>query len=193
MRSESGQTAMKRLATIRSLASRFERLASVPAWFSAACLFVLMLLTFADVILRSIFSAPLGYSAEVTQLFMGIIVFAALPLAAVRDEHIVVDLFDGFFTGRMVNVQRILIDLLCLFLLAVAGHRIWELGARSRGYGEVTEILRLPQYLLIQFFSLAVAFTCLIYAARIVSAFANVVSGPENSKVDITSKEDNPS
>ena len=183
---------MKGLASIVTLASRIERLARAPAWLSAACLFVLMLLTFADVIMRSLFSAPLGSSAEVTQIFMGIIVFAALPLAAVREEHIVVDLFDGFFAGRMADVQRMIIDLLCLGMLAVACHRIWELGTRSRGYGEVTEYLRLPQYLLIQFFSLAIAFTCLIYLARIVSALARVFSGPEKRQSDIQPKKDNP-
>ena len=52
----------------------------VPIWLAATVLFLLMSMTFLDVILRSVFNNPIESATELTRLFMAILVFSALPM-----------------------------------------------------------------------------------------------------------------
>ena len=54
--------------------------AVLPTWLAASALFILMTMTFADVILRSLFGNPIESATELTRLFMAIIVFSSLPI-----------------------------------------------------------------------------------------------------------------
>lgn len=148
-----------------------DRIALGPARIAGLALMFLMVLTFADVISRSVLSAPLGFSAELTEISMAVIVFAALPMATLRDGHIVVDLLDSFFNKRAAFVRGMLVDLICLIALAFPAVRVWTLGTRSKGYNEVTEILGWPQYYLIYFVSIALFACCVAYVLRIVIRF----------------------
>ena len=47
-------------------------IAQAPTYLSAVILFVLMVMTFADVILRSAFNNPIESATELTRLFMAI-------------------------------------------------------------------------------------------------------------------------
>jgi len=155
-------------------ASLANRLALGPAIIAGFTLFFLMALTFVDVISRSVFAAPLSYSAELTEMAMAIVVFASLPIATLKGNHIVVDLFDGVFTTRGAVIRDFLVDAVCLFALAYPAYRVWTIGTRSKGYNEVTEILGIPQYYLIYFISVALFACCGIYVLRLVSYFLNV-------------------
>lgn len=148
-----------------------DRLAIGPAFIAGVALFFMMVLTFVDVILRSVFSAPLSYSAELTEISMTVVVFAALPLATLKGSHIVVDLFDAFFSSRAALVRNFLVDLICVLALALPAYRVWTIGTRSKGYNEVTEILNIPQYYLIYFVAIALFFCCGIYVLRLIGRF----------------------
>lgn len=153
------------------VASLTNRLAIGPAVIAGIALFFMMVLTFVDVISRSIFSAPLSYSAELTETAMAVVVFAALPMATLKGNHIVVDLFDGFFNTRWAIVRDFLVDLVCVMALAYPAYRVWTIGTRSKSYNEVTEILNIPQYYLIYFVSIALFFCCGIYVLQLIARF----------------------
>ncbi|MCX7565973.1 TRAP transporter small permease [Sulfitobacter sp. F26169L] len=161
-------TEQTNLSRATSLANR---LAIGPAIIAGLTLFFLMGLTFFDVISRSVFSAPLSYSAELTEMAMAVIVFAALPMATLKGDHIVVDLFDGFFKSRAARIRDFMVDVVCLIALVYPAYRIWTIGTRSKGYNEVTEILNIPQYYLIYFVSIALYACCGIYILRLVNYF----------------------
>ncbi len=62
----------------------------------ALLLMGLVALTVADVIGRYVLTAPLPGAFELTELMLGALVFAALPLATMSGEHVAVDaLFDA--------------------------------------------------------------------------------------------------
>nr|WP_231704117.1 TRAP transporter small permease [Cochlodiniinecator piscidefendens] len=153
------------------LARLSDRLALGPARIAGLALMFLMVLTFLDVIMRSAFSAPLGFSAELTEISMAVIVFAALPMATLKDGHIVVDLLDGLFGRKASFVRDMILDVICLIALAYPALRVWTLGTRSKSYNEVTEILGWPQYYLIYFVSIALFVCCIFYALRIAIRF----------------------
>ncbi len=162
---------MKTQTNLSRAASLADRLALGPAIIAGLTLFFLMALTFFDVISRSVFSAPLSYSAELTEIAMAVIVFASLPMATLKGNHIVVDLFDGFFNARGSLIRDFLVDVVCLVALAYPAYRVWTIGTRSKSYNEVTEILNIPQYYLIYFVSIALFACCGIYVLRLVSYF----------------------
>ena len=137
-------------------------IAVLPTWLAAGALFLLMTMTFADVILRSIFGNPIESATELTRLLMAIMVFSALPIVSWKGANIVVDLMDPLFSRRMARLRDLVIDLACGVLLLWPAKRVWDLAERAREYGDVTEYLNLPQHYtgwFIAFFTFVTAFT----------------------------------
>jgi TRAP-type C4-dicarboxylate transport system permease small subunit len=140
-------------------------LAVLPTWFAAATLFVLMMMTFLDVLLRSIANNPIESATELTRLFMAIIVFSSLPTVSWKGQNIVVDLLDPLFSRRLALIRDIAVDLVCGFVLLWPAKRVWDLAERARSYGDVTEYLHMPQHYIawyIAVFSFATALTFIV-------------------------------
>ena len=89
---------------MRRLKHLSDRLSAVPMAMASAALFALMVLTFADVVMRSAFNAPIEAATELIRIGIAIIVFSALPVLSWREGHIAVDLMDGPFAR--LNLQR---------------------------------------------------------------------------------------
>lgn len=141
-------------------------IAQVPTYLSASILFCLMIMTFADVVLRSALNNPIESATELTRLFMAIVVFAALPMVTWKGEHIVVDLFDPMFSRRMARIRDTLIDLICGALILWPAKRVYDLAERARDYGDRTEYLNMPQHYAGWFIALFAAITGLVFIAR---------------------------
>jgi TRAP-type C4-dicarboxylate transport system permease small subunit len=142
-------------------------LANLPAIVAGSALFALMLLTFTDVMLRSIFNAPIQAGADLTRLLMAVVVFSVLPVLSFRGDHISVDLLDGWF--QRLNLSRwrdVVVNLLCGGLLIWPAQRIWVLAERSRSYGDVMEYLGAPVHYLIWFISAMTAVTAFALILR---------------------------
>ncbi|MDH3452924.1 MAG: TRAP transporter small permease [Gammaproteobacteria bacterium] len=141
-------------------------LALAPALLGAAVLFVLMAMTFFDVILRSLFNDPIEAATELTRLFMAIMVFSALPLVSWHGEHIVVDLFDGLFNATAARIRDAAVNLISGMLLLWPALRVWQLAARAREYGDVTEYLHIPQFYIAYFIAIMTLATAVALCAR---------------------------
>ncbi|MEP3633081.1 MAG: TRAP transporter small permease [Shimia thalassica] len=123
------------------------KLSNVPVLVACAALFVLMVMTFCDVILRSIFNAPIEAATELTRILMAILVFAVLPVVSARNDHIAVDLTDGLFARyRLSHIRDGLIFIGSGLMLYWPIKRVWVLAERARDYGDVTEYLAIPQF-----------------------------------------------
>lgn len=110
----------------------------------ALCLVAMTLVTCAEVFMRYFFSRPIFGSAEMTQLLLGILVFAGM-FSVTRDRgHVNVSLFEPFLLRHFRRGYRSLFDVCTLIgVLAVAailGWRVWDLTY----YPETTVVLRLP-------------------------------------------------
>lgn len=146
--------------------SLWRYIAVLPTWLGAASLFGLMAMTFADVILRSLFNNPIEAATELTRLAMAIIVFSSLPIISWKGAHIVVDLMDPLFSRRMALLRDILIDLSCGAILLWPAKRVWDLAERARSYGDMTEYLHLPQHYAGWFIAAFTLLTALTLLAR---------------------------
>ena len=82
----------------------------------------LMLMTAADVILRYFFNAPILGSFEITEYLLVIIVFFAIPWAAMQRVNVRVDLIVGRFTPK----RRAAFDAVtCALSMVVTGFFAW--------------------------------------------------------------------
>ena len=145
-----------------------QRASALPIALACGALFFMMLLTFCDVIFRSVFNAPIEAATELTRILMAVLVFSVLPIISIRKGHIAVDLTDGIF--RRFRLDRLRDGLLFVssgVILIWPAKRVWILAERARDYGDLTEYLSIPVFLVAWFITLAVA----------LSAIAMIVTG----------------
>ena len=132
---------------------------------AASTLLALMLITCIDVFGRYLFNNPLTGSTEMTEIAVGIVIFSVLPIISWRNDHVVVDILDHFFSRRVHMIRTIVVNLLISVALAFLGQRIYVLGQRSLSYGEVTEYLAIPLGWMMFF----IAVMCWVTAAAVVT------------------------
>jgi TRAP-type C4-dicarboxylate transport system permease small subunit len=141
-----------------TVATQAMRLASrLPVWLACAALFALMAMTFADVILRSSFDAPIEAATELTRILVAVMVFAVMPLVSVTGGHIAVDLADGLFErAGIARARDGALLIVSGVLLSWPVSQVWTLAGRTRSYGDVTEYLGLPQHLVMSFIAVGI-------------------------------------
>lgn len=141
----------------------------LPMALAASALFLLMLVTFADVVLRSTINAPIQSGADLTRLLMAIVVFSAMPLLSYQGNQISVDLLDGVFARfRMRRLVDIAVALFCGGILIWPALRVFDLAERSQSYGDRMEYLKLPVHYVEWFIALMTLITALALLWRAV-------------------------
>ena len=91
---------------------------------SSLFLFAMMVMTCIDVVGRYVFNSPLNGATELTELFMGILIFAVLPTVSYREEHVSVDLLDLWFPEKLINRRQLLINALAMVMMATVAWRM---------------------------------------------------------------------
>jgi len=131
------------------------------AWLTSINLFLMMVLTFIDVLGRYIFAAPVPGAYEVTELMMGVLVFSALPLVTRHEEHVAIGLFDGLMNARIKQARDIVVSAVGCLIFGFLAWRIWLLAADTARYGDVTQQagISLAPF---RFFMAAMCLSCLI-------------------------------
>lgn len=155
------------MATALSKLPRLARaLAIAPALLASVTLFAMMTLTFADVVLRSAFNAPIEAATELTRLMMAVVVFSALPLVSGAGRHIAVDLTDSLFNAFAARIRDTAVNLACGLMLWRPAGRAWDLAERAAGFGDVTEYLGIPEFYPAAFISAACYVTSVVLVLR---------------------------
>jgi TRAP-type C4-dicarboxylate transport system permease small subunit len=135
-------------------------LAQIPVYMACLALLALMVMTFADVTLRSVANAPLSAATELTRILMAIVVFSVMPIVSATGQHVSVDLTDGIFDRlRLSRWRDGVLYLVCGGLLYWPIQRVWVLANRARDYGDVTEYLAIPVHFVGWFITLFLAIT----------------------------------
>lgn len=126
------------------------------------------LLTLADVVGRNLLDAPVPGATELTELALVAITFLLYPRVAWRDTHISVDLFDSLMGRIAQRLQLLAVALIGAGAFGVLGWRIWILGERVSGYGDVTPYLRVPLGPIYYGMAILCGATALAHLARLV-------------------------
>jgi len=108
------------------------------------CLAGMMLLTVADVALRAAFNTPIRGVYELVELLLAGTFFLALPAVFLRDDHILVNLFDTALP-RLVPLLRRAYAALAAIVLGVVAWQGFLAAADSFAFNDVTADLGLPR------------------------------------------------
>ena len=104
----------------------------------------MMLVTVADVVLRAAANLPIRGTFEIVELLLACTFFLALPASFLRDEHIVVDIVDGWAPRRVALLRRIA-GVLGVVLMALMAWQGWIAARDTLAFNDVTSDLALPR------------------------------------------------
>lgn len=146
--------------------SRPDLLSRTLGWFSALPVALIVILTFADVLGRYVFSSPVRGSLEMIEFAMALVIFTALPLITRQRGHVTVSLIDGMFkSSASRKLKTIVCDAISALALSLLTWRLYIQGQDDLKSGSATIVLNLPHAPL----SFALTFfagltTCLVLA-----------------------------
>jgi len=126
-----------------------EKISSVSkllSYVGAAVLFVLMLLTTADVAGRYLFNAPITGVFEITEFSMACLVFCALAYTQSRKGHVAVDIFVSRFPPKRQRIIDIIAHMLSFIVFLLITWKSIERGIELMEYKESSAILQIPVY-----------------------------------------------
>jgi TRAP-type C4-dicarboxylate transport system permease small subunit len=125
---------------------RFGNIASVTCGVVAAVFLAgMLLLTVADVALRTFFNYPLRGVYELIELMLAGSFFLALPCIFLRDDNILVNTIDEI-TPRIVPALKRIALLLSVLTFAVLVWQGWDAAWDSYEFHDVTADLGLPRF-----------------------------------------------
>lgn len=120
------------------------RLLAVLEILSAVLLFVMMALTFVDVIGRYFFTAPIFGAAEMIQFLLAMTIFGGLCLINARDDHITVELFEHWLKRRIPRLQPILVQSFSVIVMAIIARELTIFAIDAHELGSRTVVLEWP-------------------------------------------------
>jgi TRAP-type C4-dicarboxylate transport system permease small subunit len=131
----------------------------------ALILMAMVALTFADVIGRRIFGAPIYGAHDITEHLMALVVFCGLPLVTAAGAHLTIDLFDRLIGQRWMVWWRALTAVLVVAILCLLSWLFIRHGLNAARISEVSQALRLPREPLYLFIAASFALSALAAAA----------------------------
>ena len=111
---------------------------------AALALAAMMLLTVADVALRSLCNYPMRGMLEIIELLLACSFFIALPASFLRDEHILVDMIDPYAPAWVPMLKRIA-ALVTLIVTAAMEWLGWKNAQDTLIFNDVTSDLSIPR------------------------------------------------
>jgi TRAP-type C4-dicarboxylate transport system permease small subunit len=108
-----------------------------------AMIIPLMLLTFADVMLRSFLNKPIPGTFEISQYILAVFILLGAAYTQQVKGHVGVDFVTSRLSPRLRAICEIVTTLLSLFIIAVVVWQGWVVGIEEKA---VSDQLRIPQY-----------------------------------------------
>lgn len=140
----------------------------------------IMTVTVAGVIGRYFFNHPLGWTVEVTQLGMVLIVYLGVAFTESLNGHVVVDILFGRFPKRVQRYVAALAFLFGISVVIVGGWQLLNFYSVLRAGGYSTAVLAIPIHYLV---ALA-AFGLLIYGLTLVINMVKMWLAHEESSAE---------
>ncbi len=134
---------------------------------ASAILFAMMLLTFVDVIARYLLNWPVRGAFEITELMLVVLIFAGLPLVTHAGEHVTMDLIDRMLGSRAQAVLNRAMELICAGLMFFLMWQMWLKAGKIAGYGDTTDILRIPVGPFVYFMAAMIGLSGLVHLSRV--------------------------
>lgn len=148
----------------------------VLALLPGAMIIIMMIVTTVDVVGRYFFNKPLFGAFEVTEILMGLTIFAGMPFATAAREQITVNFLESVLSVRARRIQAGFADLVCAAVSAVMAWRIYQRGAVLIDSHEVTLQLGINRGLIASAMAVLMAIAAIVFVAAAVVAFRSAAS-----------------
>jgi TRAP-type C4-dicarboxylate transport system permease small subunit len=147
---------------------KWERRADAVLGIAASIiLFLMMMLTFVDVVARYLFNFPLRGGFEITELMLLVLIFAGLPLVSHADEHVTMDFIDRLLPegGRRFVVRAV--HAICAAVMFFLTWQVWIKAGRISGYGDTTDVLKITVGPFVYFMAAMILLTGLVHLYKV--------------------------
>jgi TRAP-type C4-dicarboxylate transport system permease small subunit len=133
-------------------------------------LFLMMLLTFADVVARYLINRPIRGGFELTELTLLVLIFAGLPLVSRADEHVTMDFIDRLLAQRARVAWIRVMHGICAAIMFFLTWQVWIKATRIASYSDTTDVLRITIGPFVYFMALMIALTGVVHVVKIFTA-----------------------
>ena len=122
----------------------FSRLISALEWIMGVSVFVMMILTFVDVIGRYLLNKPVPGAAELISFLLAVSLFAGLAIVSGENRHITVTLFQSVLDRRMQRLRIIIVRAFSILTMALIAAELFRHTWRMIEFGRATIVLDWP-------------------------------------------------
>ncbi len=123
-----------------------DSIARITGLVAAGVLFLMMLLTVADVFLRATLSKPIIGTTEITEQMMVAVVFLGFGWCALQRKHVQVDLFVSHYPPGTRRVIDLIINFIGLVLVAVICWRTFVTTLTVQRLGLICSYIGVPKF-----------------------------------------------
>ena len=145
----------------------FVRICKILNYISAFALTFIMLLTVADVLLRS-FGHPILGTYEIVSFSLAVVIGFSIPSVSLARGHVYMEFVLERVSPGAKAALNILTRLLCFVLFAAIGYNLFLIGMEFHTSGEVSSTLKLPFFPLAYGVGFACFLECLVFLFDIV-------------------------
>lgn len=138
------------------------------SYLGVAALFIMMLITMADVVGRYLFNAPILGVFELTEFLVLILVFSFIAYAQAENAHVSVDFLVIRFPARFRTVIELFNRTCCLLMMALVAFMSFEKAMEMREIGETSLNLTIPNYPFALFLVLGCLVACIEYIRNLI-------------------------
>ncbi|MCY4548714.1 MAG: TRAP transporter small permease [Defluviicoccus sp.] len=143
-----------------------DNIAGALAVVSGLVLVALIGLTFADVVLRYVFAAPILGAKDLLEMGMVTVVALAFPFTWRIGGHIVVDLIPEYPIDALNRGREIAVRAICAAIFALLAWQAWLRADDAALFNEATNMIALPFQPFFRVLAGAAAFQTLVLAAE---------------------------
>ncbi len=126
----------------------FKSIERVLAVLAGIALFIMMILTFVDVVGRYGFNKSIFGTSEMIEVLMVVVIFAGVAFVTASDKHIKVDIFAPVIERYAPNLQRWIVHIFSLVIYAGLTYELGRHMLESLHSGKRTAVLDFPQWVM---------------------------------------------
>jgi len=139
-------------------------------------LFMMMVMTMVDVLLRKFTNVTIIGCGEMTEMMMAVVVFCSLAQCQVQDGHIKIDLIMGRFSPKVQLMVDTLTQFLSFILFFLVAFSTFRHGIEIKEWQEVSIDLAIPIYPFVFIAALGSAMLALILLIKTISCLSEVLT-----------------
>lgn len=151
---------------------------------SSVVIFVMMVLTFVDVIGRYVFHSPIFGGTEIISALLALTIFSGLGVINARDEHITVELLDDRFRRLLTPVAyEIIIQTFSVVAMALVAAVLFEHAWEAYKVKKLTEVLEMPVFYVSSIVAVFAVVSVVSQITGVVLKILDVAAGRSHSQL----------